>query len=718
MTDVLVNVAGQPGAIVNLGDDPSVRTDLGFPPAPLDGEGSAFARLALMRATFRASTNIYGNDRTSAGGAGAHAPGGYNNTTGAFFTTLGNWASSGFTRVEGGQTYTLKINENVDPLWKIRAPFIWFFNVNTLAFVQNLNFGGTDGVRTLTFTAPGSAGTFYYVTNTFVYNESIGTHDPSDLPAKFTALLNGFQVNAGALALDYETPGLLPRATVSLNTKAAQARDVRVKVVGNYHYPSTRWSATEYKVARLLAGSPQSSTANGVIDFEGERKVTGSPADLETAFNASTALLLTGLDESPAFALNSGMFKGGRHGDIGRQITATAHGKTFAHIGAKHNDGTRDWWIAGIVDANNLKVFSVSGTATAWTVFTGAVAGPLVHVSGGGSTTTITPSVDVPTQLWPAVQSYTVSAHVDDGPNIINVDGTYEGDRLVYRERYGVANPVALRDWLQAGVGTFAANPHYGDPAIATQFRVEIAHVLDWTGIWQVAYSYFNVQQYTPQQVAGMQVIEPAQPVGSTLFMTVPRVTTLSGYDFAVGADITAFAGDLYFPEANYTNPTDPPSRFAYSVKVGGIAQHGLFIGFSDQTGVTKTATRLARTANAARMTTNKFYPLAADSSSGLVAANVNNALIGYRGTFNPALASELEILVLLPEGPKKLLYAYNVGAVSNYWIPVDKRLIGQPITVRKNGGGAITVHSEFVEERGILASFPAGGTELEIVIG
>ena len=97
------------------------------------------------------------------------------------------------------------------------------------------------------------------------------------------------------------------------------------------------------------------------------------------------------------------------------QVTKTAHDKAFVDVGSKWSNGTREYTLLRIVDANTLWFISDNtGTSTQWVYNTTSTAGnTLTHVSGATNTSSILVATDTITQLYCAVNDHVKKVTVD-----------------------------------------------------------------------------------------------------------------------------------------------------------------------------------------------------------------------------------------------------------------------------------------------------------------
>jgi hypothetical protein len=660
------------------------------------------------------SMQLYTPDTVAALPAGAKAPANYN-TGGTWGTTLAYFGTTGIiTGLTIGQTYTVNILGAPASVKLSRAQGGFFWTPSNVFSSQALHNGGTmnfaTGDRSATFTA---------VTDRVSFN-FVRSPTSAAMADVFTSVLGAMMVNEGTTAPPYEpqtpvkpfTPGpdFFPASKLS--------DDVIVQHDGTgYFYARTSWDATYDKVQRFRFGMEASTTANNLWDHHGERLIpTATPTNgTKTVFDASTLITRIGQDEGPPFRLND-MWLAGGHGPLCRQLTITGHGFVTADLGSKWTDGVRNRILAQIVDANTVRFIAENtGTTTNWTISTAAVSGAtLTWVSGGVATGTKTVAADILGQAYPFIRNR-VGAVTLDGQDI-SAPGTYGGKCLRFSERYDIPNLARALDYIVAN--TTSGTNSLIHASIGSQVNFSMAHTLDWTGIVRTVWSPIDVETYTNGQYGGAQTVRPETPAGGSLFAYVPKAKAFSGWDFAAGQNITAWASTASFtPAASYVNLADPPDIMAFVAKdSGGVAQWGHFYALDDGVGQGKSAYRDDLGTGLLFTASKKAYIIAGGVGSPAPVAGMVHETVNYVGTFPPGANPAMTWAVTYPKSGKHALSMRAPGAMTSQWVAVDPRLIGLPVALTASGGVA-TLLTDVVQDQGILMTFSGVGAA-EVLIG
>jgi hypothetical protein len=206
-------------------------------------------------------------------------------------------------------------------------------------------------------------------------------------------------------------------------------------------------------------------------------------------------------DSAPSFF--NGQILGGNHGGPLYKLTATAHGKTLADVGAIYTDANSKRFILyKIDDANNLS-FLVENTSLTTTWVFPAPVSSMTYTSSGSSTTGITFTASSLLQLYPSIKSLSQKVLVDGNSQVS--DGTYYGNRLTITEDYDIIDYPDMVTKLTSNrpVGGYLTQPTVtngdaivtisnvfqvqakGTIALASTFYVRKDILIDYFGITQ-----------------------------------------------------------------------------------------------------------------------------------------------------------------------------------------------------------------------------------------
>lgn len=662
-----------------------------------------------------ASNNIYTPIVGSSFPTNAKAGALYNNTNG-MEGALSYFGTSGIiTGLTPGQVYTFNIALAPTSVTFSTGQGVFHWNSDNSYNSQSYSGAGvtfSNGNRTATFTAVTTKASFNLVNSP--------TSSPmSDVWAAVTSVM---MVNAGGTALPYEPPGdrYVPGPAfeeASFDTSA----DVKVYSDGaGYYYVRTKWSDTIDRCARYRFGLVADATTNNLWDTAGERLIDRATSVSQTAaaWAVSTDSTRGGGDEGPPVQIGvTPAFLAGNHAHPLRRLTITAHGFVNGDAGSIWTDGVRQRALVAIVDANTVRMSSLntSGDDNLWSIFNAAVSGTtLTHVSGGVATGTRTVSADVADQAYPGIRSRSGSADIDGKDN--SSAGAYAGSVQSFAEQYEVPNPAKGLNHIVANNGSTIINA-----AVPSQLKPAMTHSVDWTGAVRTVWSLIDGEAYTPVSYGGAQSLRPDPASGGSLMFYIPRAASFAQsavtYDFENGVDLQSNSASFEFDPAKWADPDDPPNAVFVVVKdSGGNPIRGLGYVLDDTVGQGKPSYRSGLGRAILISSIEKIYIDAGGASSSAVAGELHEA-VNYVGSFNPALAPDLTWLFPYPKGGKVAYSARAPSALANYWMPVDPRLIGKPITITRDDNSVVTLHSDVVNKQGVRLSWSGAG-HVELVIG
>lgn len=584
----------------------------------------------------------------------------------------------------------------------------------------------TSAVKTVEATAPATA----HFIGLSVLSTAHNNSNPMS-EATLSAMEAVFMLNAGATALPYEPPvdpafPLVPGPIFDPKTYQ-DADDVRCYYDGEeFVYARTRLNSSYDKVNRFRFGfAAESGLNNGLWDHWGERWVaTDTPMEqLVTAFDASTVIRRTGVDENPPIQINSITWLGGSHRPVVQQATITGHGFVSGDIGSLWSDGVRDRMLWAIVDANTTQWLALNtGTITAWNFSSALISGTtLTHVSGGIATSNKTVS-GTPT----FVQSS--ATFVRDRVGRISIDGRevaqgtaayFSGAVLSFDERYNIPNLARSAAYMIANNGASPTNA-----AIGSQIEVSMTVSIDWTGATHIVWTPLDVEAYTPVQYGGAQAQPLYRPTGTNTFAIVPGskgfTASAVSYDFddADGHDITSLAASLSFTKTlTWDDPAKPPYAIAYVNRASSVPQYGMLYVMDETVGQGLTATRAGMN-NALLLTTGflKSYIVGGDPASSAGAGQLHefaNSIVTFDATADTALSWAAPY----PKGGKTAYSIRAPGALTAHWVSVDPRLNGQPVVKSRDQLGVATLLSSVVSGGRVCVTWSALG-EIELTIG
>jgi hypothetical protein len=250
-------------------------------------------------------------------------------------------------------------------------------------------------------------------------------------------------------------------------------------------------------------------------------------------------LVHTMVDDVAPYRL-AGTTIGANHGYSKTRLTIASHGKTNADVGSVWTDGTNQWVIVNIFDANNLDVSRRTGNV--------AYAGTsLTHVSGATHTATITgQTATVSMQMYPAFKNRVLRVLID-GVEIPQADKTIIAkNNITFAESYDIMDKNSIMEWLITQVGTTTKILQYDGTAIVS---VSISYVFTMDGGCTIYTDFLALENVSAFQdiMFNMNNQLTVSATHPTLKVMVPHTLPFTflgkDYDMTVPTDIS---GDTF----------------------------------------------------------------------------------------------------------------------------------------------------------------------------
>ena len=570
----------------------------------------------------------------------------------------------------------------------------------------NITYADSD--KTVTFTIPDNS-TIAFISMMIVY----AAHTTTD----FNNLINEMQLELGNKRTDYAAydangvEQLYLKSSALLDTPESGGSTTVVEIGntftvyidGTYAYIRTPFNDT-LDMVQLVQYGTNTKWLNNIVNPYQIKTIPASTAkeNLITAYNAGTLVVTQGDDAAPL--RYNGTYIGANHGAfVVHQVTKTAHGKAFVDVGSKWSNGTREYTLLRIVDANTLWFISDNtGTSTQWIYNTTSTAGnTLTHVSGATNTSSILVATDTITQLYCAVNDHVKKVTVD-GYKPITTSGFYDVESIEFNDSYNIMNVPAIVAYAQANVGT------------ATELEFT-SNTIDWDVRVQAGYRYaingsltINTQLYKKSAInfefAGLTHALPLNYSGKTLLQYVPKMNTVtvSGtpYNLSNVIDVTNVTAVINMLKADWSDATNPPDRMAQVVKNGATKEYGHVIGYSLTRGDTRPLIRQNTTdAGFFNGPTKKMYPKALVGNLDTVSNT-----IAYRSLYNPNLLPEATVYTWYEDNGEIFVVLDIHQSASMLKLPLPAMFNGKSAEVVDSHAN-FTLHSEIVSDGGLLCS-------------
>lgn len=561
--------------------------------------------------------------------------------------------------------------------------------------------------REMTFTTTTGVKVAFNVRNAIDFSNT----NPMDATS-LDLCLNRIMLNAGATALefvDYTVPGFTP--TVAL-FDPVQDELLEVVKQDTFYYIRARaqQSTTKDVVWRMLVNQAfnrdRVDSRTGVIDIYGVRFIDNTLSDTVAAFNQSTDVHLSGIDESCPIRLNS-MFVAGGHGVIGYTAAMVAHGKANVDVGSTWSDGTDTWVLYHIPDVDTVHLVRLNtGTADKWVIGTNDFSSTtLTHVAGATNTANIAMTSSAQNQFIPIIRDYLAELRVDDVA--VSADGIYDGGRVTLSEVYSLMGIGEQQADLIAKVG--AASPDYISDDIGEQVRFYYEFEWNYLGSMSVRAAHGVKAPYTRAAPAGdywggiqLQRLSLAgdAPAGmhDKVFVYIPEVAPVSGLDFEAIAEVTNNLLDVTVPTTSCDDVNDPASHFCLIGKDSlDVVLSGHVFGYSREDGLGVPATRASSVTDIYNLSpAEKNYPHAIDDAAGDPVADDTDFVSSFRSPFLPTDTDLTIPGVISTMGGVNYCYITSHQNLTFKEVTIPSKFNGWPVTVLKSSAN-VTVHSTHV---------------------
>ncbi|HRA92239.1 MAG TPA: hypothetical protein PLR79_08745, partial [Acinetobacter sp.] len=323
---------------------------------------------------------------------------------------------------------------------------------------------------------------------------------------------------------------------------------------------------------------------------------TTSKDDTKNAFSSGSLIATQGDDATPLFYNNT--YIGANHGAfVVHKVVKSAHGKVYADVGSKWSDGTRNYTLVRIVDANTLWFVSDNtGTASAWVFYTTLIptGTNLTHVSGATNTATIASiTSDALDQLLKALNNHSKKI-VANGFSELTTAGVYKVENVEIIDSYDIMNVPALLSYLQGHVGT-TTEQKFDVNTIASDIRVSVTYGYALNGSINVS-TQIQAKQAVKWGWAGLMQALPLNYASKNLLLYVPKVNPITVgsnvWDLKNVADVTSTTDVIWLNKSSWSDSIIAPDRMVSIVKNGANREFGQVLGHSFNRGITKPAIR------------------------------------------------------------------------------------------------------------------------------
>ncbi|MGE8646245.1 hypothetical protein [Acinetobacter vivianii] len=513
----------------------------------------------------------------------------YLSSGGVGINVSSGWSCSGYIPVVAGKTYTLSYATR-------SRQGIQYFKSRNVTDVVTGTYVGTEG-NPYTTTAPPDA-------NYIVFNLQSATAQG----------WSKIQFEEGGIATEYLPFGenityLNPEyiykngeSTVITDKSSLELADTTAKINTTVNGKAL--------TLNLAVRKTDSYTGSKVFNFVSD-------------FYDDIQIRACGDDSAPVRMM--GATVGANHGYARSILTVTAHGKTNSDIGSIWDNGSKQWVITQIVNANQISVTSrldnqpVSSNALTFT-----------HVGGANNTNVFTASSTSGAQWYPMTKNYKLDIFVDNQP--VSDIGTYEYAKSIkFIESYDLMEKSDIVEWLILNGGKEVTIYN-----AASAISLSIVHDFDTEGGCVTTSDFYVVKDLsTAQDVMFTQSARMDTTNGNVLY-TIPKSIPFMhegiNYDFSKPTSVNnmAITTRIDFTASKQDSEQTMIDRVIQTNNNISYATGYLPILDADP------AIRSTRTSKAFQISnsSSKLYPYLIDSLTALPKGTYYSA-VSYRKYFN-----------------------------------------------------------------------------------
>lgn len=637
----------------------------------------------------------------------------------------------GIQAVQAGSTYTFWIP--VDSIFTF-FPVIYTYAANGTFLGIDHSVGGSgelvntidgpivqpylDGNRTVTFTIP---------VGSRVASIQMRSEYKTHTAQQFTDLVNSMQLELGSSKTSFEPyppaggdtklvlkESSLPEIVIPSN----ESNETFVAAIDGLDvYIRTKFSSTLDLVQQVRYNS-NDPWKNNIVNPWIIKTIPASTLKEDTisAFSYGTFIATQQDDATPLHYNNT--YIGANHGAfIVHQVVKSAHGKGFVDVGSKWSDGTRNYTLIRIVDANTLWFVSDnSGTASAWVFYATALptGTTFTHVSGATNTASISSiTSDTITQLLKALNNHTKKL-IANGFRELTQAGIYNVESLEVIDSYDIINVPALLSYLQSRVGT-STEQKFDVDTITSDVRLNVSYKYEVNGSINVS-TMILAKQAVKWEWAGLMQALPLNYGGKSLLLYVPKINPVivgsNTWDLKNVVDVSTTSNVINLLKTSWSDPDEPPDMMVSIVKNGSNREFGQILGHSISRGITKPSIRKSSSeVGFFNGPTKKMYPHTQTGDTfpeGIIPAGTVLNAISYRTIFNS---------LVLPEATAYGWYKDNDVIYVFLAIHQNASMLKLPLPSMFNGKSAtvvdpnpnFTLHSEIVSDGSLLSSVIGG---------
>lgn len=431
-----------------------------------------------------------------------------------------------------------------------------------------------------------------------------------------------------------------------------------------------------------------------IPEYKNVIKVANTTEDTDAVFLLAQVLHNASDDICPIRLDQTGVIGAG-HGLITQKVTLVAHGKTSSDLTSEWTDGTYNWYLIEIQDADTIVFMAKEYT------FPKGVAIPevfasntLTHVAGGVNTSSINVTTRAKLEKFPSCADSTVKLLLDNVE--VTEAGLYTGNEFQLLNSYKIIDPrnVTIQTPFVPNEGGYL-------------LEHSIVYTYDKTNTCKVDTTTNFLTEYAIEGFGFTQsrrFITGYESANTTL-LYIPNSGSVSDgtntYNLAttpVNVFNSPFLGSLFYGVGNVPDPDVPINRVVQVEQTaGGVKKNGYAHGFSYELGVTIPENRKVLTQQwEIRGDSAKSYP------AGIYDFSADNDVLQsvvYRTYYDASLNPNATAVYCYKENASYYLFIDYHQSVSKELVIVPDYLKGKKIEIVEQGGTITLFTNDYVPD-------------------
>lgn len=368
------------------------------------------------------------------------------------------------------------------------------------------------------------------------------------------------------------------------------------------------WDSTYDLVHRCALPSTGQANSNDAFNLGLVVLIPKGTSIMGTISAAVSLTICGGTDQAAPDNYCNGYIDANHGMGLVKQATITAHGLVSpTNLGSIWSDGTRNWTVVSIIDANTVLMCPPNAnnpaTNAAWNFVSATIGASLTYVSGPNSgITALTVASSSSSEWLPCVRVLSRTIRLDG--KIEMTDNGYgrcsslhvSFDRVVVDQGQRLALMQSNPGRVWTGL----------EPDMRDHQTTNLTYIFQANGAVVMPWTHTVNQKVTFNSSSGsyfsgcVQSVAPTRPSGGSTYFYIPGCivggfTVTNPYDFskAGGQLVSTVPAQVNLTPARCADSNNLPARFSsYTKTSGGAYNAGIYLGYVPDVGLGVAATR------------------------------------------------------------------------------------------------------------------------------